>query len=403
MHKKTILLLFLLALELIIASRLNADDIAIDRNSIVARVDRGSITLDQIMELFGPAYYEIFNKASAGKLPSSQINSELQKAWYKALESVVRDEMFYQEALADYENKFQMLVDSQAQASTAQGNSVARSNIEDRMRRIMKKKQDEQVTRIINSQIKAAGGLDNLTRVLKSRGLSFKEWKDRIIRKAFTYSYLFSVFEPLGVSIDPRPQQILKYYKTHRDKFTLPGDVIFDHILISSAKHGGKEKAEEISQKIGLAILDKKISFKTAARKFSDDSVGRANYGRERDVSKNSEREAWLSDVRDAVSEQEPGKLEILESPIGYHITVLRKIGKRKVIPYKKAQKDIIAKIKGDEWEKQSDLFYEELKSKMLVDIKQKSVPEQLLWHGTPLTKSTRKIGMSADPTTNSR
>ncbi len=34
-----------------------------DRNSIVARVDRGSITLDQVMEVFGPAYYEIINRA----------------------------------------------------------------------------------------------------------------------------------------------------------------------------------------------------------------------------------------------------------------------------------------------------------------------------------------------------
>ena len=217
------------------------------------------------------------------------------------------------------------------------------------------------------------------------------------------YSYLFSVFEPLGVSIDPRPQQILKYYKTHLDKFTLPGEVIFDHILISSAKHGGKEKAEEISQKIGLAILDKKISFKAVARKFSDDPVGRAKSGRERGVSKNSEREAWMSDVRDAVREQEVGKLEILESPIGYHITILRKIERGRVIPFKKAQKDIIAKIKGDEWEKQSNRFYNELKKKMMVDIRQKNVPEQMLWQGKALTKSTRKIGMSADPTVKGR
>ena len=163
-----------------------AADIDIDRNSIVARGDRGSVTLDQVMELFGPAYYEVYNKASSGKMPSSQINKELQKAWTKALESVVRDEMFYQEALTDYENKFQKLVDTQATSSTAQGNTVVRANIEDRMRRIMKKRQDEQVTRVINNQIKAAGGLENLTRVLKSRGLTFKEWKDRIVRKAFT-------------------------------------------------------------------------------------------------------------------------------------------------------------------------------------------------------------------------
>ncbi len=58
--------------------------------------------------------------------------------------------------------------------------------------------------RVISGQIKAAGGLDNLNNVLKSRGITYKDWKDRIVRKAFTYSYLYSVFEPLGVSMEPR-------------------------------------------------------------------------------------------------------------------------------------------------------------------------------------------------------
>ncbi len=378
-------------------------DIDIDRNSIVARVDRGSVTLDQVLELFGPAYYEILNKAVSGKIPSSQINPELEKAWDKAVNSVVRDEMFYQEALNDYDNKFQSFVDAQFRSSSAQGASVMRSNIEDRMRRLMKKKQDEQVTRVINKQIEAAGGLNNLNNVLASRGISFKEWKDRIVRKAFTYGYLYSVFEPLGVSIEPRPQQILKYYKTHIDKFTLPGDVVFDQILVSNSKRGGRDKADEIAQKIGLAIIDKKISFKTAAEKFSDDPVGRKNGGRESSVNSNSKREAWLADVRDAVREQEPGKLEILESPIGFHITVLRKITSGRVIPFQKAQKEIINKIKSDEWEKQSDNFYNELKTRMMVDIKQKDVPAQLLWQGGNVRSDTRRIGMSADPFAKSR
>ena len=378
-------------------------EIDIDRNSIVARVDRGSVTLDQVMELWGPAYYEVLNKAQKGSITSSQINPELQKAWVKAVNSVVRDEMFYQEALNDYENKFQQLVTSQLQSSSASGDTVLRSNVEDRLRRLMKKKQDEQVNRVINDQIKAAGGVDNLNKVLKSRGLTYKEWKDRIVRKAFTYSYLFSVFEPLGISIEPRPQQILSYYKKNKNEFTLPGKVIFDHILVSSEKRGSKEKAEQIAQKIGLAIIDKKISFATAASKYSDDPVGSANSGRVDGISQQPEREAWLKDVREAVKDQEVGQLEILESPIGYHITVLLKKTKGQRIPYKMAQKQIISRIKSSEWEKESNKFYDKLKSEMMVDIKQKTVPKQLLWHESSKPTSSRKIGMSADPAANIR
>ncbi len=400
--KRTFCLIFLFVISCNVGFS-EKKGIDIDRNSIVARVDRGSVTLDQVMEIFGPAYYEIYNKFSIGKIPESRVNAELQKAWTKAVTSVVRDEMFYQEALNNYESVFQKYVDNQFQTSTAKGNSVLRSNVEDRIRRLMKKKQDEQVTKVINDQIKAAGGLDNLNSVLKSRGISFKEWKDRIVRKAFTYGYLYSVFEPLGVSIEPRPQQILKYYKANIDKFTLPGNVIFDHILISSKKHGGKNKADELAQKIGLAIIDKKISFKEAAQKLSDDPIGRKNGGREFGITNNPEREAWLSDVREAVREQKIGKLEILESPTGYHITVLRKVAKGRKIPYKKAQKEIISKIKGDIWEAQSNKFYNELKKNMMVDIKQKSIPSQLLLKHGVSQKYSRKIGMSADPTTFSR
>ncbi len=39
----------------------------------------------------------------------------------------------------DYENKFQQMVDSTYQSSAAQGNTMLRSKMEDRMRRILKK------------------------------------------------------------------------------------------------------------------------------------------------------------------------------------------------------------------------------------------------------------------------
>ncbi len=140
-----------------------------------------------------------------------------------------------------------------------------------------------------------------------------------------------------------------------------------------------------------------------AASKYSDDPVGRASGGRETGVSHDPEREAWLSDVREAVREQTPGELEILESPRGYHITVLHKVTNGRRIPYKKAQKSIVAKIKGDEWEKQSITFYKRLKNRMMVDVIQKEVPPQLLWQDSAQVAKSRKIGMSADPTVNSR
>lgn len=401
-HLKTVFLF--LTLILLFSSTVYAEQkLQLDRNSIVARVDKGSITLDQLLEIWGPAYYEIFNNARNGKMPVAEINANLQKEWDKALEVVIRDEAFYQEALNNYESNFQKMVDQYYAAQRANG--VTRKHVEERMRKMMKKSQDENIQRIIRKQLEAAGGINNLSNVLRSRNITFEEWRERLVRKAFTYGYLFSVFEPLGTTIEPRPQQIISYYKKNIKDFTLPDTVIFDQILISNEKRGSKEKADDIAQQIGNGILDKKISFAKAAEKFSDDKEGAASKGRETGASPDPEREAWLSDVREAVKSQEPGKLEILESPIGYHITILRKVIPGKRIPFKNAQRMIVQKIKDDIWEKKSDQFYDKLKNNINIEIVQQKVPESLLLHGktTAATNNRRKIGMSAVSDINNR
>ena len=378
-----------------------AQKLQIDRNSIVARVDKGSITLDQLLEIWGPSYYEILNNARNGKIAPVDINKYLQKEWTKSLDVVIRDEAFYQEALNNYESNFQEMVDQYYAAQRSSG--MTRKRVEERLRKMMKKSQEENIQRVIKYQIKAAGGLNNLNNVLRARDITFEQWRERLVRKSFTYGYLFSVFEPLGTAIEPRPQQILHYYKKNIQDFTLPDRVIFDHILISNEKRGSVEKADNIAQQIGSGILDKKISFSRAAVRFSDDKEGADNKGREINISPDPEREAWLADVREAVKEQKPGELEILESPMGFHITVLRKVIPGKKIPFKKAQKMIVQKIKDERWEKKSDKFYKKLKNNINIEVIQKTVPESLQWHSTLVQNKKRKIGMSAVPNVNSR
>ena len=81
---------------------------------VVARVDIGSVTLDQILEQWAPAWYEVTSQAINGTIPVGEVDARIQEAWDKAVDAAVRDEVFYQESVREFENFFQKLVDSYA-------------------------------------------------------------------------------------------------------------------------------------------------------------------------------------------------------------------------------------------------------------------------------------------------
>lgn len=209
-----------------------------DRQMVVAQVGINTIVLDQVMEQWGPAWYEIISRAKREHLSGQQVDTLLQEAWNKALEVVVRDEIFYQEAVRSLDRQIEKIVNQQA-ATQGPG---ARNAVEKRIRAVFEKSKSEQVSQIIEGSIKSAGGFDNLCSVLKNRGITFEIWKERIIRKAYTYTYLSALFEPMGRVLQPSPRQVLNYYKQNRKQFLVPGKVVYRHIFLSSKLRGGDER-----------------------------------------------------------------------------------------------------------------------------------------------------------------
>ena len=364
---------------------------------VVARVDVGSVTLDQILEQWAPAWYEITSQAITGAVAPGEVDARIQEAWDKAVDAAVRDEVFYQESVREFENFFQKLVEGYA--SGAGGSGTSRRQIEERLRGIINRNRQQQIDQIIRQSISSAGGFDNLVGVLRARGLTYEEWKERIVRKAYTYGYLFTLFEPMGDKVQPSPAKVLAYYRENQDKFTEPGRIVFRHIFLDNATRGGEDGAYDAATRVYSAIADGRMDFVQAAQTYSEDAQTKATGGLVDDISADPEREAWLSEVRRAASQQEPGKLgQILISPRGCHIVMLERAEPGQVVPYARAQKLILERMQRDRWEEKSDDYYRKLREVVHVEVLQPQFPAEYAWRNVQGKKIPRRIGMGTLP-----
>lgn len=378
----------------------------IDRKAFVAVVDRERVTLDQVLEIWGPAWYEAISAARAGEISPAACDHRLQREWMRAVDTAIRDEVFYQESIRQEEKMFQQHLDQiyRAQTRASGSNGESKSVLEQRLRRQYERMIERQVEEMIERQIRASGGIEALKRTILRRGLTWEEWRRRLIRKAMIYRFLYLTIEPLGQNQpEPRPTDIREFYQKNPDQFQLPGRVRFRHILFSSEARGGEDAAYQAAVSVYEAIRDGRISFEEAARKHSDDAVSREQGGLETEISPDPDREAWLSDVREAARGEKPGTLgPILMSPRGCHLVFLEKAEKGRILPFREAQSIIVQRMKADRWEKESQALYEELKKKTHIEILMPEFPSALscasISSRAPGFPPLRRIGLEAVP-----
>ena len=219
------------------------------------------------------------------------------------------------------------------------------------------------------------------------------------MRKAYTYGYLFTLFEPMGNKVQPSPARVLAYYRENQDKFTEPGRIVFRHIYFDNATRGGEDGAYDAATRVYAAIADGRMDFVQAAQTYSEDAQTKAAGGLVDDISADPEREAWLAEVRRAASQQEPGKLgPILISPRGCHIVLLERAEPGRVIPYAQAQKLILERMQRDRWEQKSDEYYNKLREVVHVEILLPHFPQEYSWRNVQGKKIPRRIGMGTLP-----
>lgn len=375
------------------------------RKAYVVEVGSARVPLEQILEVWGPSWHETVLSVQRGKLPAGECDAKLLAEWKAAIETVVREEIFYQEA----EREFDMMIVKQArqifEQQTGRRSSPGSMATEERIRRDLRqhfeKSVQRQLTDFVDRHIRAAGGLEQLKRVIAGRGITWTEWRERLKKKAFADQYLRTTLGP-RVQSHPRPADIREYYRDHPDEFRTAGAVVFRHILFSFDKRGGEEAARSAAGSVYDAIAEGRMTFEEAARRFSDDEASKTRGGLEETVSTDPDREAWLHDVREAVRGEEPGAIgPILLSAAGAHLVMPISEQPGAAISFREAQGAIKKKLHAAQWETELEKLYEELRDKVRVKILMPEFPAQYRWaavanrrHARP----SRRIGPGPVP-----
>ncbi len=348
-------------------------------NDVAAEVGNGKVGVDQVFELWGPVWYKTLTKVRNGRMSAADGDARLEKEWKTALSAMIKDELFYQEAEREHNSMVNNIVE-QIYRANAQGNGypMTRGEIAAKIQAEMRQDMDRHFRELSSSLVKDSGGMIKLRKVLEGRGMTYRDWQERLRRKSFTHSYLSMIITPRAAR--PGPKMIQEYYATHDEEFSRPGAVRFKHIFFSKDKRGSEEAAREAVTKVWGMLVDGEISFEDAARQFSDDEVSAARGGLEtEEVAADPEREAWLADIRVALREETPGQLApILESPFGYHLAELVSLSPDTKIPFREVSKSIERKLENEAFQAEVDSYFAVVRRNTPIRVLMPTFPNEL-------------------------
>ena len=354
---------------------IHADDTILRGDA--ALVAMNHVPVVRIMKIWKVDREEWIRRFRSGEIDAAECENGLQESWTNALNEAIRDELFYQEANHMFEQLIQKETNHIYAAQSSRNSQRSRGAIERDVRERFNRIKNEMMRKAQHSVVLAAGGMVKFEAMLKRQNTTFADWKTGIERQIMVQIYLSeSVSSTKG--LEPRPADVVKYYKDHPEKFLIPGNVLFRHILFDADTHGGEEGAVEAAGMVYHKIVDNRITFEEAAKQYSEDVVSKDRGGLESNVSIEDEREAWLGDVRDAVKKLSVNELSpVLISVRGAHLAILLEKGEDKPIPFDEAQRLIRDEMSAEAWKKKTEEHSNELKRKTRIDILMPTYPPE--------------------------
>jgi hypothetical protein len=347
--------------------------------------------LDTLLESWQPIWRNLILQGQLKKIAPAEIHTQLQAAWTQALESAIREEIFYREALRQMDQDIERYAKQQFERRTAGGQggeSYSRIHREVRARYLGSI--EDHVQEFIEAATKRADGIETLQVIIARQGIRFEDWKRRIRRKTLTRMHL-SAHLPLHRIADPGPATIRTYYRDHADEFLQPGQSIFRHIFIDFDKHGGEEGARTYTAQLYQKLDTTEATFEKMAILHSDDPLSSELGGLDPvpNESHSSEalaprRQAWLDEVRGAARDLPAGKLgPVMLSNHGCHLLFVIEQRPGKKVPFREAQQVIMDKLKSKKRERMTLKYYAELREKVRVKILKPNYPPRYSWEST--------------------
>ena len=170
-----------------------------------------------------------------------------------------------------------------------------------------------------------------------------------------------------------------KFYNNHPRFFYVPLRIRVAHILIAKKDNMTDKQLQEKAEKIYKMIINKKITFKEAAKRFSDDKFTKNVGGDLGYVTKDMVLESFW----DHIIKMKKGEIsKPFKTKFGYHIAMIEDIKKPFERPYDKVKEQIREYLKTAEAKKRWFIVAD----KIFVDIRD---------HHLTLEKAAKKYGLS--------
>ncbi|MHC4870416.1 MAG: peptidylprolyl isomerase [Planctomycetota bacterium] len=358
----------------------------------VAQVGLNRVDFTKAYEIWGPVWREVIISCHNKKISDNEADTKLQKSWTEALETSIREEIFYQEAERNMEKQIneyaKKAFESKKGPSAYMLDSPAYKGIRTRIKTRYYDMVQQNLQATIERQVKKAGDREKLYKILARQGVGWEEWKSMIRRKILINFYLESSVPQNRIS-QSRPSEVREYYKNNIKDFKKPDITVFKHIFFSFKLSGGEDKTKEIASSVYSELQEKVISFDDAVKKYSQDKSSIPAGGLEplpRQLqtadSFSAERSLWLKEVKQAaakISKKGLGPLLISES--GCHIINIIEKQSGDAVPFSRAQKEIANLIRNQKREALIQKLYVRLKNTVRVKILMPEYPPKFSWN----------------------
>lgn len=164
---------------------------------------------------------------------------------------------------------------------------------------------------------------DNVSYVRNDLGLTLPQFKDMMLKSELVNRYAYDYMQRSREAVSASDEEILAYYQENRGTID---EVTVSHLLISTEQEGMTDEQKQEKKKLADSLL-KRIeqgeSMADLIRDYSEDISYRDNGGLYTFTYAQAGEQEYTAEFGDWAFNSDIGKLDMIESPYGFHIVKL--------------------------------------------------------------------------------
>ena len=335
-------------------------------NVVAIRINNQSVSLRDVETLYQDGDVVIQDKLKRGELTPANLEKAIRLAWSEALETAIQDKILDQRA----EKRKRDIMNYVLAAAGAAG--VSGDKAFERFERI----ENDYLAKLRQQLVTASGGEEELSKALKRRGQTMKQWNDNLEKELFRRDVIS--MELGGVTV--KPSEVKAYYENHPDQFGQNEAWRLRRIRIAKDKFTTPEVALNAARMVKESVEKGGKEFEQVAAKFSDDpeyaehgglmlrnnhtDLPPGNFPAEERIAEKL-KDGEISDPADS------GNWYVLVQRLGHQ--------NARVLKFEEASEKAEGLLYSEKLKQKKKEMYDRLKRDSYVEIIQKDPPEHLL------------------------